>query len=177
LEDDGVRTVVRVVLTATIKRQGGSAVKLRTEDIIHDAWVKIGPEWRLRRTGTMNGKVWINDRLVVDTPAIRRLEPARRDAIVGELRGRAIPVKTVMAGAGFDDLAALDQLIGDARIVALGEASHGSAEVVRMTHRLLEYLVEKKGFTVFAVEGGTWPNVEIVDRYIKTGGGSAAAAI
>ena len=81
-----------------------------------------------------------------------------------------------MAGAGFDDLAALDQIIGDARIVALGEATHGTAEFFRMKHRLFEYLVEKKGFTVFAFEAN-WPVVEIADRYVKTGEGSAAAAL
>ena len=177
LEADGVRAVVRVVLAATVTQQGAPAVKLRTEDIVHDAWVKIGPEWRLRRTATMHSKAWINDDLMVDLAATPRLAPARRAAIVGELHVRAIPVKTVMAGAGFDDLAALDELIGDARIVALGEASHGTAEVVRMTHRLLEYLVEKKGFTVFALEGGSWPNVEIVDRYIETGEGRAALTL
>jgi erythromycin esterase len=173
LDADGVRSVVRVVLAATLRQKGGPAVKLRTEDIVHDAWVKIGLEWRLRRTATMHSKAWINDDLMVDLPATRRLAPARRDAIVGELRARAIPVKTVMAGAGFDDLAALDQLIGDARIVALGDASHGTAETVRVAHRLLEYLVERKGFTVLAIEGWSWPDVEIVDRYVKTGEGIA----
>jgi erythromycin esterase len=137
--------------------------------------VKIGPEWRLRRTATMHSKAWINDDLVVDVPATPRLAPARRDAIVAELRARAIPVKTVMAGAGFDDLAALDELIGDARIVALGEASHGAAEVVRMTHRLLEFLVERKGFTVFALEGGlgpAWKSSTAISRLGKAEQGS-----
>lgn len=104
------------------------------------------------------------------------MPPAGRDAIVGELRARAIPFRTVTAGAGLDDLAALDRIIGDARIVALGEATHGTAEFFRMKHRLFEYLVERKGFTVLAFEAN-WPAVEVADRYIKTGEGSAAAAL
>ena len=104
------------------------------------------------------------------------MQPARRDAIVAELRGRAVPFKTETAGAGFDDLAALDQIIGDARIVALGEATHGTAEFFRMKHRLFEYLVERKGFTVLAFEAN-WPVVELADRYVKTGEGSATAAL
>jgi erythromycin esterase len=96
--------------------------------------------------------------------------------IVNELRARAIPFNTVMPKSGFDDLAAFDQIIGDARIVALGESTHGTAEFFRMKHRLFEYLVEKKGFTVFAFET-PWPDVEIVNHYVQTGEGFAAGAL
>jgi len=176
LEGDAVRAVVRGVAEGTIKPPGGAIVKFRQEVIAHDVWAKTGTEWRLRRSAEMHRKVWINDELIEDRAARPPLQPALRDAIVAELRARAIPFKTVMPGAGFDDLAGLDGLIGDARIVALGEASHGTAEFFRMKHRLFEYLVEKKGFTVFAFEAN-WPVVEIADRYIKTGDGSAAAAL
>lgn len=70
----------------------------------------------------------------------------------------------------------MDEIVGDARIVALGEATHGTAEFFRMKHRLFEYLVEKKGFTVLAFEAN-WPgDVEFLDRHIKTGTGSAHPA-
>jgi erythromycin esterase len=104
------------------------------------------------------------------------MDPARRDAIAGELRARALPFKTVAPRTSFDDLAAFDKIIGDARFVALGESTHGTAEFFRMKHRLFEYLVEKRGFTVFAFEA-SWPAVEIIDRYVKTGEGTAAAAL
>ena len=175
LEGDAVRALARSVLEGTLK-QGNSTVKFRNEGTADDTWVKIGTEWRLRRSGALQSKTWVNDELVEDRTARPPLQPARRDAIVAELRVRAIPFKTVMPGAGFDDLAALDPIVGDARIVALGEASHGTAEFFRMKHRLFEYLVEKKGFTVFAFEAN-WPVVEIADRYVKTGEGSAAAAL
>jgi erythromycin esterase len=45
-----------------------------------------------------------------------------------------------------------------------------------MKHRLLEYLVERKGFTVFAIEGN-WPEAQVADRFIKTGEGDAGAAL
>jgi erythromycin esterase len=160
----------------TIKQPGGALVKFRQEVQAHDTWAKTGAEWRLRRSSTAHSKTWVDGNLVAELAAKAPMQPALRQAIAGELRARAIPFTTVMPGAGFADLAALDRVVGDARIVALGEASHGTAEFFRMKHRLFEYLVEKKGFTVFAFEAN-WPVVEIADRYVKTGEGSAAAAL
>jgi erythromycin esterase len=100
----------------------------------------------------------------------------QRDALVRDIKARAIPFQTVQAGSGFDDLAPLTKTIGDARIVALGEASHGDAEAFKMKHRLLEFLVEKMGFTVFAIEAN-WPESQVADRYIKGGDGDAATAL
>jgi len=175
VEGDVARTVVRVVFEAMIP-QGGAKAGLRVEDIDHGTWERAGSEWRLRRSATMRNRNWIGDTMIRETIAKPPLEPARRDAIAAELHARAIPLKSVAAGTGFDDLAALDAVIGDARIVALGEATHGTVEFFRMKHRLFEYLVERKGFTVIAFEAN-WPVVEIADRYVKAGQGSAAAAL
>jgi hypothetical protein len=174
-EGETVRAVARWSLHRGM-RQGASIAMARQEVVAHDVWVRIGAEWRLRRSAAVRSKIWVNGELFDDAKATTPLEPAQRDAIAGEVRARAIPFDTVMAGSGFDDLSALSEMIGDARIVALGEATHGTAEFFRMKHRLFEYLVEKKGFTVFAFEAN-WPLVEIADRYIKTGEGSAAAAL
>ena len=48
-EGDTARAVTRTVLEGTLKQAGGSLAKFRGEAIVHDAWVKIGTEWRLRR--------------------------------------------------------------------------------------------------------------------------------
>jgi erythromycin esterase len=171
IEGGTVRAVVRTTLDRTLGKEGSTA-KIRDEETRHDTWVRVGTEWRLRYAVTLHGKTWLNDRLTADNAGVPPLHPAHRDAIVGELRARAIPVKTVKAGVGFDDLAALDEIVGDARVIALGEATHGTAEFFRIKHRLFEYLVEKKGFTVLAFETN-WPgNVEFLDRHIKTGAGS-----
>lgn len=47
--------------------------------------------------------------------------------------------------AGFDPL-------GGADVVGLGEATHGSREFVRLKHRLLQHLVENRGFRTVAFE-------------------------
>ena len=172
LDDDTVRAVVSLVQEVTGKQ---STDKYRYEETFHNSWVKIGAEWRLRRSVTVHKQIWVNDHLTADVKA--RLHQVKiRERIISELRSRAVPLRTVRAGAGFEDLTALDKLIGDARIVALGEATHGAAEFFRIEHRLFEYLVEKKGFTVFAFED-SWPDVEAVDRFVKTGEGGAANAL
>jgi erythromycin esterase len=150
------------------------SVKIETAQ--RDEWIKTGGEWRLRYSEVRLVKTWVDGKLALETQLEPPLTAEERAAVMRDLGVHALPFKTVLAGNGFADLAGLDGLIGDARIVALGEASHGTAEFFQMKHRLLEYLVEKKGFTVFAIEGN-WPEAELADRYIKTGEGDAASAL
>ncbi len=107
-------------------------------------------------------------------PAADHSATPETTAIVNEgaawLKQNAIPVSTVLAGQGFDDLAGLDKIIGDARIVALGEPTHGTREAFQMKHRLLEYLVEKKGFSIFSIEGNM-PEAYALNDYIIDGKG------
>jgi protein-L-isoaspartate(D-aspartate) O-methyltransferase len=71
----------------------------------------------------------------------------------------------------FDSLetANLDRLlarIGDARIVLLGEATHGTSEFYRMRERISRALILKKGFRFVAIEGD-WPDAARVDHYVR----------
>ena len=70
----------------------------------------------------------------------------------------------------FADLAPLGRIVGDARIVALGEATHGTSEFFRVKHRLLAYLVEQAGFRVFAIEANQLA-VEPINEYVRGGSG------
>jgi hypothetical protein len=47
----------------------------------------------------------------------------------------AIPIEAVEAGHGFRDLQPFREVIGDARIVALGESTHGTREFFQLKHR------------------------------------------
>ncbi|MBC8145247.1 MAG: erythromycin esterase family protein, partial [bacterium] len=79
------------------------------------------------------------------------------------------------AGKGFDDMARLGKLIGKAKIVALGEATHGSREFFQFKHRMLEFLVREMGFTVFAIEASASACLNINDYVMgRTDSGAAA---
>jgi erythromycin esterase len=92
------------------------------------------------------------------------------------IQEHAIPLATVEAGHGFADLQPLREVIGDVRIVALGEATHGTREFFQLKHRMLEFLVSELGFDVFAIEA-TLPEAMDVNRYVLTGDGDPGRAL
>ncbi|MRH44583.1 erythromycin esterase family protein [Aquibacillus halophilus] len=65
-----------------------------------------------------------------------------------------------------EDLTPLIDQIGDAKIVLLGESSHGTSEFYSVRSELSKRLIMEKGFSVIAVEGD-WPSCQHVNRYIK----------
>ena len=64
------------------------------------------------------------------------------------------------------DLNPLMQRIGSARIVLLGEATHGTSEFYRMRERITRDLIIKKGFRFIAIEAD-WPDAARVDHYVR----------
>ena len=95
-------------------------------------------------------------------PAPVRVAPLARAApVVSLLRETGEAIES-LESAPMD---ALLERIGDARLVLLGEASHGSAEFYRMRARITRALIERKGFTVVALEAD-WPDAARVNRYI-----------
>jgi len=53
--------------------------------------------------------------------------------------------------------------IGDARVVLIGEASHGTSEFYRMRDKISRALIETKGFNFVAIEGD-WPDAARIDH-------------
>ncbi len=64
------------------------------------------------------------------------------------------------------DLGPLLERLGDARVVLLGEATHGTSEFYRMRERISRELIVKKGFRFIAIEGD-WPDAARVDHYVR----------
>jgi erythromycin esterase-like protein len=95
--------------------------------------------------------------------------PLGERAILDAMRREAYP----LTGDGHD-YDALLALIGDARIVLLGEASHGTHEFYRERARITKRLIAEHGFTAVAIEGD-WPDAYRVNRYIRGEGEDADA--
>jgi protein-L-isoaspartate(D-aspartate) O-methyltransferase len=70
--------------------------------------------------------------------------------------------------SGIDDvdLAPLLERIGDARVVLLGEATHGTSEFYRMRARITRELILRRGFQIVAIEAD-WPDAAAVDHHLR----------
>jgi len=89
--------------------------------------------------------------------------PSRPATIAQLIREVASPI----GGIDGDDLAPLLERIGSARLVLIGEATHGSSEFYRMRARITQQLIRRKGFGLVAIEGD-WPDVARIHRYVRS---------
>lgn len=94
----------------------------------------------------------------------------------GILKNEVIPLKTVKAGNGFEDLKQMEEVLKDKKIVSIGEGTHGTKEFFQVKHRMLEFLVEKMGYRLFAMEAG-FGDAQVVNDYIVNGKGNAKDAV
>ncbi|MEI6945718.1 erythromycin esterase family protein [Paraflavisolibacter sp. H34] len=84
------------------------------------------------------------------------------------IRERSLELNTMK------DLDPLLEKIGNARIVMLGEASHGTHEYYTWRSHLTKRLLREKDFNFIAVEGD-WPDCYKVNQYIKQEAGARSA--
>lgn len=83
------------------------------------------------------------------------------------------PLRDVGPSDPLGDLAPFLDIVGDARVVALGENNHHVREFTRWRHRLTRALVEHAGFTYFALESGFAEGFTI-ERWLRDGVGDLA---
>jgi erythromycin esterase len=93
-----------------------------------------------------------------------------RQSFMDALRSAARPVSDPAA------IPELDDVIGDARIVMLGEATHGTAEFYDWRRVISERLIREHGFDFIAVEGD-WPDCQRVHEHVANGEGSPREAL
>lgn len=91
-----------------------------------------------------------------------------KQSAVRALERAAHPLRSTEPGGNTADLQALTSMIGNAKVVGLGEATHGSHEFFTMKERIFRHLVEKKGFTTFSLEM-SWSSGLQIDEYLQTG--------
>jgi erythromycin esterase-like protein len=104
---------------------------------------------------------WAEERRSPPEPRSFR-EPVRQPAISELIREAAEPLPDLddpAFGALFDRFAA-------ARVVLLGEASHGTAEFYRARAAITRRLIEAHGFSIVALEAD-WPDAASLDRFVR----------
>lgn len=89
--------------------------------------------------------------------------------LVKALRSQALRI----SGAP-DAYDALLEFIGDARLVLLGESTHGTHEFYSERAKITQRLIREKGFSAVAVEAD-WPHAFRVNRYVRGAPGDADA--
>lgn len=80
-------------------------------------------------------------------------------ALVEAMRTRALALAD-------DDVTTVLALVGDAEVVLLGEATHGTHEFYRLRAQISRRLIEERGFDAIAVEAD-WPDALQVSRYVR----------
>jgi erythromycin esterase len=128
-----------------------------------------------RYEGTLNVPEARQDLAITLARAFPMDEPAPAEAAAWT-RASAARLATVEAGHGFADMKEIGRMVGGARVVSLGEATHGSREFFQLKHRMLEYLVTERGFDVFAIEA-SFPEALVVNDYVLHGKGDPADAV
>lgn len=88
--------------------------------------------------------------------------------LIAALQREARPLETA------EDYEYLLDTIGDATIVLLGEATHGTREFYRLRAEISKRLIVDKGFDAIAVEAD-WPDALRVSRYVQHGGDDMSA--
>lgn len=145
-------------------------ISVPADESIHSIVVTVGLEGA--------GRVWFDDfQLHRDGEPVTTLPNVADPPSPAELRwlrSRSRPLRTAEPASAADgsDLRLFDEIVTGARVVALGESTHGTREFFLVKHRLVEHLVRRHGFRVFAIEANQLA-VERINRYVQGGPGSA----
>lgn len=97
---------------------------------------------------------------------------AAQKSLIPSLNEAVIPLQTTEADSSFGDLQGLDKVLAGKRIVALGEATHGTREFFTVKERMIKYLITVHGFKTIVFEadfGGTF----VMNDYVLYNKGTA----
>lgn len=100
-------------------------------------------------------------RLMVMPTIATASQPSPRHKAADLIRQIAEP-----APHGVPTRQALEEIVGDARIVLIGEGSHGTHEFYRARADITRWLIEEKGFTGVAAEAD-WPDAHRVNHFVR----------
>ncbi|MCX2451590.1 erythromycin esterase family protein [Pedobacter sp. PLR] len=146
---------------------GAKTVYAYDQGLINNGWRKLSLTYNPSAEETWvgfyygietksNGIVWLDDlSLVVDGVEIIDPKSLYEEPDAKSLKWLAAnlsELRSFDASSSFKDLLPIGTAIKKARIVGLGEPTHGTSEAGRFKIRLMEYLIKEKGFTTIALE-------------------------
>src|SRR5919112_2156612 len=100
---------------------------------------------------------------MTDRPVAERASASGIDDAVRLVRAHAERLPPI---AEHDAFGALFDRYADAKVVLLGEATHGTSEFYRARAAITRRLIEHHGFTIVAVEAD-WPDAARIDAYVR----------
>ena len=120
------------------------------------------------------GTVWF-DHLELYINGVKYIDHEPKTSLLQEeiaaLEKYIYPLRTYNPDGGdTKDLEVLDKLIGNSKVVALGEVSHGSSEIFKMKNRIIQYLAINNGFDIFSIEANM-PESYKLNNYTVRGEG------
>ena len=132
--------------------------------------------------GLLNGagKAWFDDfTLYKDGVPVKDVakptaEPTAQE--VAWIDKNAVPLRGVIISKKNSDLDSLSKWIGNAKVVGVGEPTHGTSEAAQFRLRLFQYLVEKKGFTTLMMEDKL-PECGRINQYVLGSNDSARSLL
>jgi erythromycin esterase-like protein/predicted phosphoribosyltransferase len=92
--------------------------------------------------------------------------PSARRPAAARTAAELLSTVAIDAPAGIPPRETLEELIGDARIVLIGESSHGTHEFYEARAAITKWLIEEKGFCAVAAEAD-WPDAYRVNRFVR----------
>ncbi len=162
------------------------AVRVPMDRSIHSLVLMVGVRGR--------GAAWFDDfilerdgvalaELPSDLPAVSPAQRAWLAARTAPLTSLTSPTATadsrnaeIRSSTLPPDLALVSRIVGNARLVGLGESTHGTHEFFVAKHRLLQHLVGAMGFDIFAIEANQLA-VETLNAFVSGGAGTAREAM
>ena len=102
---------------------------------------------------------------MTDSTTLEGGREAVRSEITKVLRHHCEPLP---APERADEFALFFDRFADARVVLIGEATHGTSEFYRARTAITERLISHHGFAFVAVEAD-WPDAARIDRYVRRG--------
>jgi erythromycin esterase len=127
--------------------------------------------WGGRYTRAMGDFRWVAAALA----GLSSIAFGRQPDRVAWLKEHAVVVRTIdIYGKDMSDVAPMKAAIGDARVVLLGEQTHGDGACFAAKSRLVKFLHQEMGFDVLAWESGM-EEMRRVDRAFAAGEGVETA--